>query len=150
TATTVTLDGTVTPSAGNLIWFQPPITSGQIWSKEGFQPGKTVINGKTISSVCMELTCTLPLNTAGQNGAARGAWPAWWLYSRTSEGNTFDSSEIDNFEFFNSLTAGSNGYTHNIHGGLYNATDFQITVGSGNNHWNSGFYTGTQLGGSQH
>jgi len=151
TGTTVTLDGTVSPSAGNLIWFQPPITSGQIWSKDGFQPGVTVINGATISSVCMELTCTLPQSTTGQNGAARGAWPAWWIYSRSSEGNSFNSSEIDMFEFFNSLTAGSNGYTSNIHGGAYNATDYQVTVGSGNNHWNSsGFYNTVELGGSQH
>jgi len=151
TATTVTLDGTVSPSSGNLIWFQPPITSGQIWSKDGFQPGKTVINGATISSVCMELTCTLPQSTAGQSGAARGAWPAFWLYSRSSEGFTFDSSEIDIFEFFNSLTAGSTGYTSNIHGGLYNATRYQASVGSGNNHWNSsGFYTTSELGGAQH
>lgn len=151
TANTVTLDGTVTPSAGNLIWFQPPITSGQIWSKAGFQPGVTVINGKTISSVCMELTCTLPQSTAGQTGAARGAWPAFWIYSRSSEGFTFNSSEIDIFEFFNSLTAGSNGFTSNMHGGAYNVTDFQITVGTGNNHWNaSGFYTTGELGGAQH
>lgn len=151
TGTTVTLDGTVSPSAGNLVWFQPPITSGQIWSKAGFQPGKTIINGTTISSVCMELTCTLPQSTAGQNGVARGAWPAFWLYSRSSEGFTFDSSEIDIFEFFNSLTAGSNGYTSNIHGGLYNATRYQASVGSGNNHWNSsGFYTTSELGGAQH
>jgi hypothetical protein len=151
TPTTVGLDGTVSPSAGNLIWFQPPITSGQIWSKDGFQPGKTVINGKTVSSVCMEFTVTLPQSAAGQNGAARGGWPAIWIYSRSSEGFSFDASELDLIELFLSLTAGSNGYTGNVHGGLYNATDYQASVGSGNNHWNSsGFYTTTDLGGSQH
>jgi len=132
TSTTVTLDGTVSPSSGNLIFFSPPVTSAQIWSKAGYQPGKNGAN-----YYAFELTCQIP------DGAAnRGAWPAFWLYSKTSDGFPFDASEIDIFEFFCSLTASSNAYTSNIHGGLYNVTGFQLSVGSGSSKWNSGFYRG--------
>lgn len=133
----ITLDGNVTISAGNLVFAQPPVTSGQIWSKETFLPGVTC------AGIAFELTCRVPQMTAGQNGATRGAWPAFWLYSKPVGGSTFDASEIDMFEFFNSLTAGSNAYTSNLHGGAYNATRYQRTVGSGSSKWDSsGFYRG--------
>jgi hypothetical protein len=145
--TTITLDANVTVTAGNLVMFSPPVASAQIWSKAGYQPGK---NGANV--LAFELTCTIPQSAAAQNGASRGAWPAFWLYSKTSDGFSFDASEIDIFEFFCSLTAGSNGFTSNIHGGAYNATRFQRTVGSGNSKWDSsGFYRpGTDYGLAQH
>lgn len=141
-ATTISLDVNVTVTAGNLVMFSPPVTSAQIWSKTGYQPGK---NGANV--LAFELTCTVPLASA-----CRGAWPAFWLYSKTSDGFSFDSSEIDIFEFFCSLTASSNAYSSNIHGGAYNATRFQRTVGSGNSKWDgSGFYRpGTDYGLAQH
>lgn len=136
-STHIQLDGNVSIGTSNLVMFQPPVTSGQMWTKEGFQPGKTC-NG-----IAFELTCKIPQSSPNQNGASRGAWPAQWLYSHTSEGNSFDASEIDIFEFFESLTAGSNAYTSNIHGGLTNVTDYQLSVGSGSNKWDSsGFFRG--------
>lgn len=147
TPTSVTLDGTVTVQAGNFTFYSPPVTSGQIWSKAGFQPGKNGLN-----AVAFELTCTIPQSAASQAGAARGAWPAFWLYSKTSDGFSFDASEIDIFEFFESLTAGSNAYTSNIHGGSYNATKYQRSVGSGSSKWDaSGFYRpGIDYGAASH
>jgi hypothetical protein len=140
--TTITLDGNVTITAGNLVFFSPPVTSAQIWSKAGYQPGKNNAN-----ALAFELTCTIPLGSA-----CRGAWPAFWLYSKTSDGFGFDASEVDIFEFFDSLTASSNAYSSNIHGGAYNATRFQRSVGSGNSKWDaSGFYRpGTDYGLAQH
>lgn len=142
TPTTVTLDGSVNVSAGNLIYFQPPFTSGQFWTKEAFQPG---MNGLTYFA--SELTCTVPQCAAGQNGAKRGAWPAFWMYPLVG-GN---GDEPDWFEFFNCLTAGSNAYTSNIHNGAFNRTDYSRTTGS-SNRWSSGFYrpTGVDWGLAQH
>lgn len=145
-STHILLDGTVSIGAGNAVLFQPPVTSGQIWTKETFQPGQTS------TGVAFELTCTVPQSAASQNGAQRGAWPAFWLYSKPANGSTFDASEIDIFEFFNSLTAGSNAYTSNIHGGAYNVTRYQRSVGSSSNKWDSsGFYRGgVDYGAAQH
>lgn len=145
-STHILLDGTVSIGAGNLVMFQPPVTSGQIWTKETFQPGQTS-NG-----VAFELTCTVPQSAASQNGATRGAWPAFWLYSKPVGGSTFDASELDIFEFFNSLTAGSNAYTSNLHGGAYDVIRYQRSVGSGSNKWDSsGFFRGgVDYGAGQH
>lgn len=139
-STHIQLDGTVTVTAGNLVFFSPPVVSAQIWSKAGYQPGASGAGINTGATNCnvvaMELTCTIPAT------ASQGAWPAWWQYSRTSEGNTFDASEIDMFEFFYGTTSGSNAFTSNIHGGIYNdfGADYKITVGSSVNHWDaSGF-----------
>lgn len=128
--THIQLDGNVTVTAGNLVFFSPPVTSGQIWTKAGYQPGH---NGA--SFIAMQLTATIPVT------ASRGAWPAWWLYSKTSDGFSFDASEIDMFEYFYTATSGSNAFTSNIHGGSYNATKFQRSIGSGSSKWDSfGFY----------
>lgn len=133
TGTTVTVDTPVSPTAGNLVFFQPPVTSGQMWSKAGYQPGK---NGANI--IAMELTCTIP------TASAQGAWPAWWMYSRSSEGLGFDASEIDMFEFFYGTTSNSSAYTSNIHGGFYNDSGGfykRNSSGAGTNQWDSfGFF----------
>lgn len=144
-STHITLDGNVSIGTGNLVMFQPPVTSGQIWSKESFQPGKTC-NG-----IAFELTCKVPQSAASQTGATRGAWPAFWLYSQPVNGSSFDASEIDWFEFFNSLSAGSNAYTSNLHGGLANYIRYQASVGVASKWDSSGFFRpGTDWGAATH
>lgn len=133
TSNTVTLDGSVTVSSNAQIWFQPPVTSGQMWTKVGYQPGH---NGANV--IGMELTCTIPANTA------QGAWPAWWLYSKTTDGFTFDSSEIDMFEFFYGTTSTSSAFTSNIHGGFYQDSGAYFKLyssGSAHSRWDTfGFF----------
>jgi len=62
------------------------IHSGQIWSKETFQPGVT-----GDSMYAFEIRMKIP------NGV--GTWPAFWMYSKPSAKRS-DSSEIDHPEFF--------------------------------------------------
>lgn len=134
TSNTVTLDGGVTTALNDTIVFQPPVTSGEMWTKAGYQPGK---NGVTY--VAIEMTANIPVNTA------QGSWLAWWLYSRTSEGNPSDASEIDLFEYYYSNTTGPNAWSSGILGGYYNdfGLFYKLTVGSKINHWDtSGFYRG--------
>lgn len=132
TSTSITLDGTVSPSANALLFFQPPVTSGQIWTKVGYQPGK---NGANV--IAGELTCQVPGNTK------RGAWPAFWLYSRSSDGFSFDASELDIFEFNIGATSNAGAYSGNDHGGLYDRYEYQIGVGVSSK-WDAfGFYRPT-------
>lgn len=126
TSTTVTLDGTVSCSTNDLIFFSPPVTSGQIWSKDLYQPGKNGTN-----YLAFEFTSKIPANPA------QGAWPAHWFYQDTA----FDASEIDIPEFFYGKTSASNAFTSNIHGGSYNVNGFRSTIGSPTPKWDSfGFF----------
>lgn len=125
TATTVTLANKVNVSAAAFLYFQPPITSGQICSKASYSPW---FNGATV--IGAELTCQIPAS------ANFGAWPAFWFYP-FSGGN---GDEIDVFEFFICLTANAGAYTSNMHFGSYNVNGYMRSVGSGNNHWSAGFY----------
>lgn len=121
----IQLDGTVNVTQAAFLYFQPPITSGQICSKKSYAPG---FNGQSI--IAFELTCQIPTSPTF------GAWPAFWLYPFTG-GN---GDEIDWFEFFICQTANAGAYTSNLHFGAYQFNQFMRSVGSGNSHWNSGFY----------
>lgn len=130
TATTITYDGSVSQGPSDLVILSPPITSGQIWSKAGYQPGK---NGASV--IAGELTCQIPGNTK------QGAWPASWGYSRSSEGQSFDASELDFFEFNICATANASAYSGNTHGGYYQREDYKKWIGVHSSYWDSsGFY----------
>lgn len=130
TGTTITYDGSVSQAASDFTILSPPITSGQIWTKAGYQPGK---NGANV--IAGELTCQIPGNTK------QGAWPAFWGYSRSSEGFSFDASELDFFEFNICATANASAYSGNIHGGWYQREDYKKFIGVHSSYWDaSGFY----------
>lgn len=130
TGTTITFDGSVSQATSDFTVMSPPITSGQIWTKSGYQPGK---NGANV--IAGELTCQIPGNSK------QGAWPAFWGYSRTSEGQSFDASELDFFEFNMCATANASAYSGNTHGGWYQREDYKKFIGVHSSYWDaSGFY----------
>jgi hypothetical protein len=130
TGTTITYDAPVSQAASDFCILSPPITSGQFWTKVGYQPGKNGAN-----YIAMELTCQIPGNTK------QGAWPAFWGYSRSSEGFSFDASEPDIFEFNMCATANASAYSGNIHGGWYQREDYKKFIGVHSSYWDaSGFY----------
>ncbi len=107
TANTLNLTATI-PSGGGL--WAGGIHSGQIWTKETFQPGK---GGKVIYA--FEVRMRVPQGP--------GMWPAAWLYTKTP--GTDDHSEIDNPEFFNMEWQNEFDWTSTLHGpgvgeGFYN------------------------------
>jgi hypothetical protein len=77
------LTATMPPDGG---LFPGGIHSGQIWSKEVFQPGVTGHTG-----YAFEIRKKIP--------DRKGTWPAFWLYSKASHQRS-DGSEIDHTEFF--------------------------------------------------
>jgi beta-glucanase (GH16 family) len=79
TPNTLNLTATI-PSGGGL--FPAGINSGQIWSKQTYQPGK---NGVNAIGVCILM----------QFPSGAGMFPALWMFSPVSG----DSSEIDIVEF---------------------------------------------------
>lgn len=92
TSTTVTLDTNVTLGSGDLIYFLPPIYSGQIWSKFITMPDD---NERKI--IALELTCEI------SNAADVGSWPAFWMFSDTTDpspGGGSGTSEIDVIDLF--------------------------------------------------
>lgn len=129
TGTTISFDGSVSQGS-DLVILSPPITSGQIWTKAGYLPGK---NGANV--IAGELTCQIPGNTK------QGAWPAYWGYSRNSEGFSFDASELDFFEFNICATANASAYSGNNHGGYYQRELYKKWIGVHSSYWDtSGFY----------
>jgi hypothetical protein len=94
---TVTLsgDGTITLSSGNVIVFNEPIESVQCWTKAGIAPG---VGDK--SWIAMELEAEWP-------GIADGAaWPAYWLFRDSTQPTGLPSpsggqTEIDMNDAFN-------------------------------------------------
>jgi hypothetical protein len=130
TGTTITYDGSVSQATSDFCILSPPITSGQIWTKAGYQPGKS--NANVIAG---ELTCQIPA------ASKQGAWPAFWGYSRSSEGFSFDASELDFFEFNNCATATPSDYSGNTHGGWYQRELYKKFIGVHSSYWDaSGFY----------
>jgi len=130
TATTITFDGSVSQATSDFVILSPPITSGQMWTKAGYQPGK---NGANF--IAIEITCQIPGNTK------QGAWPADWVYSRTSEGFPIDASELDNFEFNISGSANASAWSGNNHGGLYERQEYAKLVGVHSSYWDAfGFF----------
>jgi hypothetical protein len=78
------LNLTATIPKGGGLW-AGGINSGQIWTKQTFQPNVT---GKSVYAFMVRMK--IP------NG--KGSWPGSWLY--TAQPGTADGSEIDNPEFF--------------------------------------------------
>lgn len=115
-----------TPAVGTFIICGPPITSGQIWSKQAFD-----FSGDR-SVIGFDLWCSLPTDatnadttTAGASVAAFnaistsfpwGSWPTIWFYSSLSTGLTlFDNSEWDGMEIQYNASLGPFNYTSNLH-----------------------------------
>jgi hypothetical protein len=80
---TLELTATLPPDGGVS---EGGINSGQIWSKETFQPGVT-----GAAAYAFEIRMKIPYG--------HGMWPAFWLYSKPSDKRS-DASEIDHPEFF--------------------------------------------------
>ena len=92
------LTATIPPDGG---LFPGGIHSGQIWSKQVFQPGVT-----GHAAYAFEIRMKIP--------GGKGTWPAFWLYSKVSNRRS-DGSEIDHPEFFvmtNQNQFDWTGYTH--------------------------------------
>ena len=98
TPTTLNLTATV-PQGGGL--FPGGINSGQIWTKQTFQPGK---NGRTVYA--FEVRMRIPPGS--------GIWPAAWLFTKTP--GIADTSEIDNPEFFSMEWQNEFDWTSTLHG----------------------------------
>lgn len=115
-----------TPTVGTFIICGPPITSGQIWSKQVFD-----FSGDR-SVIGFDLWCSMPTDatnanptTAGASVAAFnaistsfpwGSWPTIWFYSSLTTGLTlFDNSEWDGMEIQYNASLGPYNYTSNLH-----------------------------------
>jgi hypothetical protein len=94
------LDLTATIPSGGGLW-PGGINSGQIWSKETFQPGVTGYNYYALL-VRMKIS------------HAQGEWSQAWLY--TKQPGQADGSEIDNPEFMNSQWQSQYDWTGYDHG----------------------------------
>lgn len=129
TSTSVTLDTAVTVGSGDTVYFLPPIYSGQIWSKFIVRP-----DDDQRVMIAMELTCDIP------NAANIAAWPAFWMFSDTTDpepGPGSGVSEIDMLDLFTYFNNGSTGdYTaasSSPKTDLYNHPAFQGGKLNGNN-----------------
>lgn len=98
TPSTLNLTATI-PAGGGL--FPGGIHSGQIWTKDTFQPGK---DGKVVYAFEVRL----------RNPPGPGFWYSAWLYTKTP--GTDDRSEIDNPEFFNMEWQNEFDWTSTLHG----------------------------------
>jgi hypothetical protein len=94
------LDLTATIPSGGGLW-PGGINSGQIWSKETFNPGVTGYN-------------TYALRVRMKISHAQGEWSQAWLY--TKQAGQADGSEIDNPEFMNSQYQSQYDWTGYDHG----------------------------------
>lgn len=107
------LDLTATiPKKGGL--FPGGIHSGQIWSKQTFQPGRT-----GHSAYAFDVRMRIP--------AGRGMWPAFWLYAKSGMPGMNDGSEIDHPEFFNMSTQNELDWTGYSHGPGVGDSIYSIT-----------------------
>lgn len=111
----ITLNGNTTwgtLAANTRFIFFPPITSGAIWTKEGFD----MSGGKSVWAFKWDLvmpngrTNTYGINTSAAFAAVPdthpwGAFPAAWFYNR-NDGYTPTSFEMDALEFYFSAVAG--------------------------------------------
>jgi hypothetical protein len=107
-------------SNGATIQFSPPISSGQIWSKAIFAPG---FDG--VSTMAFDVSFKAP------DAAVIAAWPAYWMYSATSDPNPTaggsGSSEIDFTDTFNYW---NNGSTNNFIGVMGSTQSATMRAGS--------------------
>ena len=87
------------PQGGGL--FPGGINSGQIWTKQTFQPGK---DGRVVYA--FEVRMKVP--------PGAGMWPAAWLFTKIP--GICDTSEIDNPEFFNMKWQNEFDWTSTLHG----------------------------------
>jgi beta-glucanase (GH16 family) len=90
------------------------INSGQIWSKQTFQPGRT---GHSVYA--FDVRMRIP--------SGNGMWPAFWLYTKTPEPGKSDGSEIDNPEFFIMSTQDESDWTGYSHGPGVGESIYSIT-----------------------
>lgn len=99
---------------GQIVWFFPVVTSGQIWSKYqidfsnpqsfiALEANLTLLSGPSqhFNTAVNGSTQTLAQFNAMPNTAAWGGWPAFWMYSAddgNSANETASASEIDILE----------------------------------------------------
>jgi hypothetical protein len=98
TPDTLNLTATIPPGGG---LFPGGIHSGQIWTKDTFQPGT---NGKVVYA--FEVRMRAP--------AGPGMWYGAWLYTKTP--GTDDHSEIDDPEFLNMQWQNEFDWSSTLHG----------------------------------
>ncbi len=160
TSVTITpaLAGPDVIASGQGIIFSPPVRSGQLWTKFGFNmPGQ---NGA--QCFAMELTAQLPQNAALYNGAgnvsgaaasgAYGAWPAFWLYGNASDGFA-DVSELDDLEAYNTIVRTMSSLDLNVHTPSLISAPVTFLYNTGKWSSASGLYTytpGNDFSGSNH
>lgn len=103
--------------ANGWIVLVPPTQSAQLWRRSYNFPG---FNGAV--KMAMECVMNVPPSqglargfspSTIPSGARCGVWPAWWMYSGTSLGVSFDYSELDIMELFYSNTEDATQYTGN-------------------------------------
>lgn len=129
TATTVVVDTPVSGGTGTTWVFYPAILSGQAWSRFRFMPEAA----EDQTMIAMEFLCQTP------NAADLSAWPAWWLFTDTSDPNPgagSGSTEIDMMDMFTYWNNDStNNYlpTSSTATDLYTHPDFANGSLTGNN-----------------
>lgn len=115
TATTVTVDTSITVSNGDTIQFSPPIRSGQMWMKAIFCPGMD--NAETIAA---------DLKFEAPNASVIAGWPAFWIYTASNDPNPstygMGTPEIDFFDVFNYWNNASTNNYIGVAGGSSTAT----------------------------
>ncbi len=127
TATTVTLDTSVTVSNGDSLYFLPPINSAQLWSKFLLRPGS---DGNEVLA--------FEAQVVPDPQTAFGSWPAFWLYQDPTDplGNAAladGTKEVDFTDIFNMWNNGThNNYTAGLTSGGTITTPYSATL-TGNN-----------------
>jgi hypothetical protein len=101
-------------NTGNIVWFHPVVTSGQIWSQDQFdltnpntffaiEADLTLLGpgGSTRTAIALNGELTLSQFTSLPAGTPLGGWPAFWMYSAddgNSAAETGSASEVDFME----------------------------------------------------
>ncbi len=125
TANSVTLDTAITVTNGATLFFLPPISSGQFWTRRTFRPKRD-----DSDMLAFELTATAPPQSA------LGGWPAFWTYINAKDPNVLsaESQGVPEIDFMDTFGWWNNDSFMDVRSGqtTTTSTPYNVTT-TGNN-----------------
>jgi len=125
TATSVTLDTAITVTNGATLFFLPPISSGQFWTRRTFCPKRD-----DSEILAFELTATAPAQSA------LGGWPAFWTFVNAKDPNVLsaESQGVPEIDFMDTFGWWNNDTFMDVRSGqtTTTSTPYSVTT-TGNN-----------------
>lgn len=125
TANSVTLDTAITVTNGATLFFIPPISSGQFWTRRTFCPKRD-----DSDMLAFELTATAPPQSA------LGGWPAFWTFINAKDPNVLsaESQGVPEIDFMDTFGWWNNDTFMDVRSGqtTTTSTPYNVTT-TGNN-----------------